>query len=156
MSLAETDLADRAAIDDVLSCYAAGLDSQDWDLWRSIFLPEVVFDMTSVHGRPAVKASMDNTVAQVRVQFAGFRATQHVIVNRRHFVEGDRARVLATMQAWHWIDDRCYTMFGYYDDKLVRTEQGWKLAEVQLNLTRTQGDPAVMGDAYRRGKELLG
>lgn len=146
---------DRNAIDDVLSCYAAGLDSQDWTLWRSIFLPEVVFDMQSVTGRPAVLGDIEKTVANIRIQFAGFRATQHVIVNRRHRIEGDRARVLATMQAWHWIDERCYTMFGYYDDKLSRTPEGWKLAEVQLNLTRTDGDPAVMKDAWLRGKQLV-
>ncbi|MPY96061.1 MAG: hypothetical protein GEV08_24275 [Acidimicrobiia bacterium] len=146
---------DRLAIDDVLSSYAAGLDAQDWRLWRSIFVPEVVFDMQSVHGRPPVLEEIDKTVSVIRVQFAGFRATQHVIVNRRHTIEGDRAQVLATMQAWHWFDERCYTMFGYYDDKLVRTAEGWRLAEVQLNLTRTDGDPAVMKDAWRRGKELI-
>ncbi|MDH4147822.1 MAG: nuclear transport factor 2 family protein [Acidimicrobiia bacterium] len=148
-------LAERFAIDEIVSCYAAGLDSQDWDLWRSIFVPEPIFDMTSVHGRPAQRASIDTTIALVRTQFAGFAATQHVIVNRRHTLDGDRARVLATMQAWHWIDERCYTMFGYYDDRLVRTAAGWRLDHVQLNLTRTEGDPKVMGDAFRKGRALL-
>ena len=57
------------------------------------------------------------------------------------------------MRAEHWVDpaetapdgDR-YSMFGYYDNDLVLTAEGWKLVSVQLKLTRTEGHP---GDGRR-------
>ena len=43
-----------------------------------------------------------------------------------------------------------YTMFGYYDDDLIRTPDGWKISRMQLRVTRTQGDRWVMEEAQRR------
>ena len=156
------NIEDRLAIGDVLYTYAAGLDAQDWDLWRTAFADEITFDMSAVHGRPPITESIDKTISYIRIQFAGFEATQHMITNHRPTVDGDSARVLAHMRAEHWVDpslaperDR-YSMFGYYDDRLVRTPDGWKLTDVQLNLTRTEGNPEVMAIAWRHGKELLG
>ena len=46
-------LADRVAIVDVISNYATGLDARDWVLWRSVFVDEVVFDLSSWTHEPA-------------------------------------------------------------------------------------------------------
>jgi hypothetical protein len=43
-------------------------------------------------------------------------------------------------------------MFGYYDHKLVRTPDGWKIKEMQLNVTHTEGRRWVMEEAARRAK----
>lgn len=149
-------LTDRALITDVMSAYATGLDARDWELWRSIFLNEVIFDLSSWTGQAPRPLDTDRVVAgQARI-FAELTFTQHSITNHRITIDGDRARVLAHMRAEHWIDagppegsDR-YTMYGYYDDKLVRTDGGWKIAEMQLNVTRTEGNRWVMDEARRR------
>ena len=39
---------DKQQISDTLYRYAAGLDSQDWVLWRKCFTDKVVFDMRSI------------------------------------------------------------------------------------------------------------
>ncbi|NJN52749.1 MAG: nuclear transport factor 2 family protein [Gammaproteobacteria bacterium] len=154
---------DRFALIDVLSNYATGLDARDWVLWRSVFLDEVVFDLSSWSGQPARALDSTRVVASQARMFAELTVTQHFITNHRVFIDGDRARVLAHMRAEHWIDtpapasgtDR-YTMFGYYDDKLVRTTDGWKIAEMQLNVTRTEGDRWVMSEASRRASAKRG
>jgi 3-phenylpropionate/cinnamic acid dioxygenase small subunit len=156
-------LSDRAALIDVLSNYATGLDARDWRLWRSVFLDEVVFDLSSWSGQPARKLEADRVVATQARIFAELAVTQHFITNHRIRVDGDRARVLAHMRAEHWLDSQAahaqiegtqrYTMFGYYDDKLVRTVAGWKIAEMQLNVTRTEGNRHVMDEATRRMRE---
>ena len=153
-------LLDRAALIDVLSNYATGLDARDWTLWRSVFLDEVTFDLSSWSGQPARKLDADRVVATQAKIFAEFAVTQHFFTNHRITIDGDRARVLAHMRAEHWLDDspehpqregtQRYTMFGYYDDKLVRTTIGWKIAEMQLNVTRTEGNRYVMDEATRR------
>jgi 3-phenylpropionate/cinnamic acid dioxygenase small subunit len=150
-------LLDRAALADVLSAYATGLDARDWVLWRSVFLDEVVFDLSSWSGEPARRLSADRVVAAQARIFGELTATQHFITNHRITIDGDRARVLAHMRAEHWSDSPGagagrYTMFGYYDDKLTRTKLGWKIAEMQLNVTRTEGDRAVMDEAVRRAR----
>jgi hypothetical protein len=150
-------LLDRAALVDVMSAYATGLDARDWVLWRSVFLDEVVFDLSSWSGQPARKLDTDRVVAAQARIFAELVVTQHFITNHRITIDGDRARVLAHMRAEHWSDvpgAGCgrYTMFGYYDDKFVRTTDGWKIDEMQLNVTRTEGDRAVMDEATRRAR----
>ena len=157
-------LLDRAALIDVLSTYATGLDARDWVLWRSVFLDEVVFDLSSWSGQAPRKLETDRVVAAQAKIFAELSVTQHFITNHRITLDyhgnKDRARVVAHMRAEHWLDDspehpqregtQRYTMFGYYDDKLVRTPAGWKIAEMQLNVTRTEGNRYAMDEATRR------
>jgi len=159
-------LLDRAALIDVLSTYAAGLDARDWTLWRSIFLNEVVFDLSSWSGQAPRKLDTDRVVASQAKIFAELSVTQHFITNHRITIgyrgDKDRARVIAHMRAEHWLDDspehpqregtQRYTMFGYYDDKLVRTPAGWKIREMQLNVTHTEGPRSVMDEAQRRAR----
>jgi 3-phenylpropionate/cinnamic acid dioxygenase small subunit len=155
------DLADRLAIIDVMSNYATGLDARDWVLWRSVFLDEVLFDLSSWTGIPGRVLNADRVVAAQAREFAELSVTQHFMTNHRVTLEGDQARLLAHMRAEHWIplDARAgdrhterYTMFGYYDHKLVRTPDGWKIKEMQLNVTHTEGRRWVMEEAARRAK----
>ena len=158
---AHQDIADRLAIIDVMSNYATGLDARDWPLWRSVFMEEVLFDLSSWTGIAGRVLNADRVVAAQAREFAELTVTQHFMTNHRVTIDGDRARLLAHMRAEHWIalDPRAgdrhterYTMFGYYDDKLVRTPDGWKIAEMQLNVTHTEGRRWVMEEAARRAK----
>lgn len=149
-------LLDRTRIVDVISAYAAGLDARDWELWRSVFPDETVFDLSSWNNVPGRLLNTDRVVAAQARLFAELSVTQHFITNHRVEITGDSARVLAHMRAEHWIDtadeSQCarYTMFGYYDDDLIRTADGWKISRMQLRVTRTQGDRWVMDEAQRR------
>ena len=151
-------LLDRTAIVEVISNYATGLDARDWTLWRSVFLDEVVFDLESWSGEPARPLAADRVVAAQARIFAELVTTQHFITNHRVTIDGDRARLLAHMRAEHWLavpsgPSPRYTMFGFYDDKLVRTPAGWKIAEMQLNVTHTEGPRFVMEEAQRRARD---
>ena len=44
------EVADRLAIMEVIANYAAGLDARDWELWRSVFVDDLVFDLSSWNG----------------------------------------------------------------------------------------------------------
>ena len=154
-------LLDRNAIIDVLSAYATGLDARDWVLWRSVFVDEVLFDLSSWTGQPARLLNADRVVAAQAREFAELSVTQHFMTNHRVTVAADNARLLAHMRAEHWIPldaasgnrtTERYTMFGYYDDRLVRTAGGWKIAHMQLNVTHTEGPRWVMQEAARRAK----
>lgn len=150
-------LEDRYAIIEVMSNYAAGLDARDWALWRDVFTDETVFDLSSWNKIPARSLDTDRVVkSQARI-FAELITTQHFLTNHRITIEGDQARGIAHMRAEHWLleDDGStsrYTMFGYYDDRFVRTPDGWKMCAMQLNVTHTEGDRRVMTKAEQRAK----
>ncbi len=151
-------LADRAAISDVVLGYATGLDRHDWKLYRSIFTDEIEMDFRSV-GLPEARVKADAWVADAKVLFAGFDATQHLSANHVHDVRGDEATCISYMQAEHFVtkDDALlrWTIGGYYTNELVRTAQGWKLRKITLTVTWQTGDPDVPRIARRRGRERL-
>ena len=150
-------LADESDLRDLIHRYAFGLDTRDWDMWRSVFTDEVVMDMSDYEpDPPPQRRPADTYLAYVRRLFAGFDATQHFIGTHRFIIDGDRATIVAHMRAEHWVTsgqggDR-YTMYGTYTDECVRTADGWRISEVKLSLLREDGNRHVMRVAARRGR----
>lgn len=134
--------------------YAAGIDTRDWDLYRSIFTDTVDIDFSSYHGRPAATMPADEWVAGVQPLFTGLVATQHSMTNPRVEVEGDRATMRMYMQAEHVLDSddpsAWFTIGGYYTDQLERTGAGWKLSAVTLTVFWRRGRPDIMEQAVAR------
>jgi hypothetical protein len=136
--------------------YAAGVDNRDWSLYRSIFTDEVEIDFSSWNGRPAATMSADQWVAGVQPLFSGLAASQHSMTNPRVEVDGDGAALVMYMQAEHILDHAdptaWFTSGGYYTDRAVRTEQGWRLAAVRLTVLWRRGRPEIMEQAASRGR----
>jgi SnoaL-like domain len=138
--------------------YAFGLDTRDWDLWRSIFTDEVLIDTSDYEPEPPPRRlPVEVYVSYVSRLFAGFEATQHFIGTHRFAIDGDQAVVTAHFRAEHWASttygsDR-YTMFGTYVDECVRTEAGWRLTSVKLRLVRQEGNREVMRQAERAARQ---
>ena len=51
------------------------------------------------------------------------------------------------MEATHFLDATEFTIGGWYRDSLVRTDEGWRIAEVVLNVTWRHGDESIMATA---------
>ncbi len=151
-------LVDEADLRDLIHRYAFGLDTQDWALWRSIFVDEVLIDMTDFSPLPIPRRiPIEKHVRAVERMFANFEATQHFIGSHRYAIEGDEAVITAHMRAEHWISsgqggDR-YTMYGTYTDKCVRTDEGWRITAVKLALLREEGNRHIMHLATQRPKD---
>lgn len=152
-------LVDESDLADLLHRYAFGLDHEDWELWRSVFADEVTIDMSDYQPDPPPRlVSADRVVANAAVMFAGLERSQHFMGSHRFAIDGDAAMITAHMRAEHWLStgqgsDR-YTMFGTYHDEAIRTEDGWKLVKVRLELLREEGNRHLMRAAVRRGKRL--
>lgn len=144
------DLVDRAAVFDVVLDYATGVDRRDWALYRSIFTDAVEFDFSTWRG---VKMTMpaDDWVAEVKDTLACFDATQHNMTNPVITLDGDRATIVVHMIAHHYFDGEMQKLGGYYTDRLVRTEAGWKIAACQLVITWEEGDRALFERAHAAG-----
>lgn len=131
--------------------YAAGIDRRDWSLYRSIFTDAVEVDFSSYDGKPPMRCSVDEWLDRIRPLFEGLDATQHVMTNPRVAVDGGSAVCEMYVQAIHVLrrdgSQRTFTIGGYYTDRLVRRDDGWKLSAVRLTVLWSDGDRRVMHDA---------
>ncbi|MEM9620645.1 MAG: nuclear transport factor 2 family protein [Pseudomonadota bacterium] len=134
--------------------YALGIDTRDWDLYRSIFTDQITMDFSSYSGQPASTMAADDWVANCAALFNGLDATQHVMSNPMVDVQGDTARLRMYMQAEHFLanpqGDASFTIGGYYDDQLQRTPSGWKITAVTLNVFWQRGNRHIMALAVEK------
>jgi ketosteroid isomerase-like protein len=125
-----TELADKLAIQYNLSRYTYGCDTRDFDLLASAFLPAAPISYDSMP--PEVKAfpQFFEFCQNVLNQLA---STQHFVGNIEVTVDGDKAHCTSYVQATHvGHDGRMFVGAGRYDDELVRTPDGWKIAARQF------------------------
>src|SRR5262249_41691831 len=94
---------DRQAIVDVVVQYATGIDTRDWELYRSCFTDPCEIDFSSWSGRPAAVMPADQWVDMVRARNGGFESTQHMSTNYVvRFESDDQATCVSYVQAQHW------------------------------------------------------
>lgn len=141
-------LKDRAALSDVLHNYAAGVDMRDWVLFRSCFTEDLEADFTGVLPGNVCRGADKWVVAAQRL-IAPLTATQHIISNHVHAIDGDTARSRSYLQAQHMLleadgSERHYLLGGYYQYDMVRTSEGWKIKKYSLTKTWSSGDPSVL------------
>jgi 3-phenylpropionate/cinnamic acid dioxygenase small subunit len=126
------DLRDRLAIRDLLVRYAWAIDEKDWDALDSVFLADARLDYSS---NPGGKAG---TYAEIRPwlerSLAPFPVTQHLVTNIDVRVDGDRATSRTMVYNPMGAATRegplhFFFLGGRYDDELVRTPDGWRIAE---------------------------
>ena len=128
--------ADKAQIAEVLVRYATGIDFKDWTLFRTCWADQVDID----YGDLGTFTDPDAFTTMMEQVHGGMGQTYHRISNMIVDVNTDRATarsyVHAVLQAvpddnGSWID-----ALGHYDDELVRTSDGWRIAKRTTNIAR--------------------
>ncbi len=139
--MSERDRQDRDDIADALLRYATGIDRRDWTLFRSIFTEDCELDYGEVgtwKGADAVTEFMQQAHA-----LAGH--TMHRLTNQVITVDGDSAQARTYVDALIMLADNNsgVNAAGFYDDELVRTEQGWQITRRRFTHVRVAaiGDP---------------
>ncbi|MGE5694099.1 MAG: nuclear transport factor 2 family protein [Candidatus Sericytochromatia bacterium] len=123
---------DRQDISDLLVRYATGIDRHDWALFRTVFTDDCRLDYGEVGSWDGVGAVTEfMKMAHQGVQ------TLHRMTNKAIEVDGDRAtaRTYVDMvmvgQGGSGVN-----AIGYYDDDIVRTEDGWRIARRRFTSVR--------------------
>lgn len=129
-----TEYQDRQDISDVLIRYASGIDGRDWALFRTVFTADCDVDYGDIgHWRSVEEITdfMDRAHAM-----AGH--TLHRVTNIAVTVEGDRAAARAYVDALILAQDNATGVqaAGFYDDELVRTDAGWRIARRRFTTVR--------------------
>ena len=116
-------MSDIEQITNVLVRYATGIDSRDWNLFRTCFTEDAQLDYGALgrwNSREAVAHFME-------LSHSG--PSQHRLSNFAITIESDRARTRTYVDAivfgpggWGGAQT-----IGYYDDELVYSAEGWQI-----------------------------
>ncbi len=129
-----TEHEDRQDISDLLDRYATGIDRRDWPLFRTVFTPDCECDYGEIgtwKGVDEITDFMDKTHA-----LAGH--TLHRLSNKVVAVDGDRAAARTYVDALIMMSDgeNGVNGIGFYDDEIVRTAHGWRIAQRRFTAVR--------------------
>ena len=129
---AAIDSAARQDVAEVLVRYATGIDRRDWTLFRSCFTADCDIDYGDIgvwHGADAITAYMDQT-------HAACGHTLHRITNEAIHPDGDGVAARSYVDAiiMDAENQSGIRAVGFYDDELVATADGWKIARRRFTM----------------------
>lgn len=133
---------DTREIVDLTIAYTWAIDERDWESLDSVFTEDATARMPHpLVGRKEIVDRISRTLDPLS-------ATQHIVSNHQVAVAGDKATCRCYLQAQHVrkVDGRRqnYLVGGIYNDALVRTTDGWRIAHRELVVTWTDGNPEVI------------
>ncbi|MCV7075787.1 nuclear transport factor 2 family protein [Mycobacterium szulgai] len=136
-----TECQDRQDISDLLVRYATGIDQRDWPLFRTVFTADCELDYGEIgawEGVDAVAEFMDKVHATPGHLL-------HRLSNQVITIDGDTAVARAYVDALIMMADNQTGVngIGFYDDEIVRTPDGWRIARRRFTAVRvsTVGSP---------------
>ncbi|MBV8930654.1 MAG: nuclear transport factor 2 family protein [Mycobacteriaceae bacterium] len=134
--------ADKEQIAEVLIRYATGIDSKDWPLLRSCWTDDVDAD----YGEVGHFTGADAITDVMKQLHDAMGPTYHRLGNFAIAVDGHhataRSYVHAVLQAIPDDASSWVEALGHYDDELVRTPDGWRIARRTTNIARVQAGAA--------------
>lgn len=147
--MAEAFLMDKHAIEQVYIRYCEVVDAKEFALLSEVFTPDTYHDYTQSLGPGVVITGLEQLVDAMKTNLgpsSNCGATQHNVGNFRIAVDGDTATAKVNYYAVHRglgeYEGALYSMWGLYDDNLVRTPEGWRISHRIYSSALTEG-PAV-------------
>jgi len=135
------EISDRLEIQDLMNRYAQVVDFRDWERLGEVFAPDATADYTPTGGPSGphrdVMAWLDRALAPWPVNL-------HAVTNLTIDFDGaqgaaSRCYFTAPMAAGPVGAQVALINGGYYDDRLVRTEAGWRIAHRTCTTTAMVG-----------------
>ena len=124
--MSNDERADEHDIAKVLLRYATGIDRRDWELFRTCFTEDVVAEYEGIDPWRGV----DEITESMITSHADMGHTMHRLSNLAITVDGDTAMARSYVDAILMAADGQTGLNprGFYDDELVRTPNGWRIA----------------------------
>jgi 3-phenylpropionate/cinnamic acid dioxygenase small subunit len=135
------DVLDKIEIGELLARYARGVDTKDWELWKTVFTADAMLDYSSAG---VISGGRDQVAAWFAENFVAIPMTQHFISNIEIELDGNRAKVRAMFYNPMQLPGMADLSYcgGYYHHDMIRTPDGWKselLVEENLWFTNRPG-----------------
>jgi len=136
-------LLDEREIHRVATRYCRALDTKDWALLDEVF----VADATAMLGSTTMLTGIEEIRGRIRSALQHLDDSQHLVGNHEVAVDGDTATHRCYLQAQHVrraaTGGPNYIVAGRYENRLVRTDVGWRIAHRTLVVMWTEGNLAV-------------
>lgn len=138
---------DITGIINVINLYPVAVDTRRFDLFDQVFTDNVRIDFGG--------AAAWNDLASLRRAFEiihrPFEATMHVTTNHQVLVNADRANCISYVHG-RFIrkvqqGGNMFESAGWYDDVLVRTQAGWRIAARSCRSVWAGGNSMVLETA---------
>ena len=131
MALSAQEISDRIEIQDLMIRYARAIDTQDYALLDTCFTPDAHVDYVSSGG---TKGAYKEVRAWLEKALAPFASMMHLIANNQVELNGDLANSRTYVINPMGFPNKdgslhVFTVAANYVDKLVRTDEGWRIAE---------------------------
>lgn len=126
------EISDRLEIQELFARYSFAIDDRDWDALDSVFTPDAVIDYSESGG---AKGSLSEIKAWLPAALERFPMFQHLVATSKIKIDGDMATcrtILFNPMVYKPGGDEADQVFFmglWYRDRLVRTAQGWRIAE---------------------------
>ncbi len=140
--MATPTIEDRLAITDLTIAYCWALDTRDWTALDHVFLADATAELgAALEGIDAIKA-------RVKQVLGPLDDSQHMVSNHQVDVEGDNATSRCYFHAQHTraaaFGSDNFVVGGRYEDTLVRTDVGWRIAHRRLVSMWREGNTEVV------------
>jgi hypothetical protein len=140
--LTPQEISDQIEIEQVLNRYFQSIDTKEWALLDTVFTPDATVHYTTPGEIKTTYAKM----APIFEMFtASFFFTQHMASQIVIHVDGDTAESSNNLRAVHVQETHAgeqntWVVYGTYHDKLVRTPDGWRIAERTFRGCHIEGE----------------
>jgi hypothetical protein len=133
MTYSLEEMADRMAINDLITYYVHAIDAGNYDDLDNVFLPDTIFDLTSAG---AIKGPWTEVKEYYRANRVVYEHYFHMYGNLLITFDADRASARVKSKVLNPIgirDDkgklRIFQVDGSYDDIFVKMPAGWRIKE---------------------------
>lgn len=136
-------MADRGAIEQLFSTYAATIDTQDWGLLDELFVEDAVWTMEYPGGEPVVNRGL----AAIKAFLPGSRAEgqpRHIFTNLRLLDEQEDSAGVTMYMTFAVTHAGTFKvlMTSVYAGEAVRTEAGWRFSRLTLTVDHAYWEDA--------------
>jgi hypothetical protein len=122
------ELADRLAIQDLITAYSYAIDFRRFEELDEIFTPDATLDFTATGGIAGALPEVKEWLRSVLTKFAGH---QHLVGTTRVVLDGDSARASSICHNPMYFEQdgtqRLLYVGLWYHDTFTRTPAGWRM-----------------------------
>jgi len=148
-SIMQTD--DFDAIINTVNLYPVAVDTLHWSLFDRVFTADCVVDF----GGPAVFEGLETLKSIFEVIHVPFKATQHFTSNHQIVADGARATCISYVRGVFVREmpegGNMFESTGWYDDVLLRNDDGWRISQRVCRMSWWGGNPEVLRTSPEAG-----